>query len=1382
MRVVSKSKLAKVLGISLVLIVGTLVCLHFWVIPAVIVNQIQSRLEGKVTIRGWWINGTSAGVKGLTIHEGMRLDSPVWLTVDRVATDLTLGNLLCGRFSPTRIKVRAPRVTFRIDQEGHFLNLPKVKGSGEISGSLPSIVTSSARITFRREDRPLDMVVSGVEAKLAPATDGKVLNLSGEARDPYWGHWTAAGEIDLSASTRGKVRFSGQRIITDPETLTRVLFIPTEVWSHVAPTGNVDLSVELAWESQPAPALHTRTVVTLLETSARFPSLELETTQTKGIIHVDDGVVRLESAQGQALGGRVEATGSLDFTKSPAQVALDLTLEKIDVVRTPKSWQLREAEITGLLTGKVLLRALLDPAGVDLSGSSGQAVVEGGTVQGIPVKSLRLAMHAQGDSLRYDAKDPDSTSRRPSPPNGRMARRSLSRHLSVQDDLSDRFADPDSERVRLIPIALVVETPEAQPAQEPNKKAGSPETSEPKLGGFHLPKSITTQIELEDVDVRQLIAKAQYLFGLPFPIPITGRLSLKANATIPLGTLRNVREYVFHGDLTLTGASIAKTDFGRLVARIDFSEGVLELKQLRGLLVDRPEGGPDNPPPPSIAPIPPEGPLPAGGFRCDLRAEISPLGKLTGELEGNGLPLGEIVAPILPRPTPVAGLVSLQLDAATDLSTITNPASWTASGKAESVRLSYRGAALDRVSFDFGIKDSHLSVPRIEAKLVDRPLTGRFELGLGTPYPYNGILDVSGWDLAKLDPLLPIASLPSPLAGLLSVHAESKGTINPQSIETQGQGQIVNFQAGAIPLATVPFRWKTEKDVILISDVNARPFGGQVSAEARVPIVPGKPITGEATVTSLDTAKLSQALPGRDLKLSGKADGQASFVIHPEVRELEADVRLSAPDLVVQGLAAEQLKAVLHVQDEVMKYEVTADSLGGKMKFLGDFPLTLMQGANPSTATSAATGELRAVGFTLEQVWKAMGAAGTMGQLSGRGALNANLRDVLSGNDKGLWARGIVEFRDLNWAGRLPLGQLSGIMDLAPATWRVDPISGSVLGGAASGSAWGTAPAHDAARAGFRVRIDRAALRQVLAPWPEISQNVTGMATIHLTGGLEKTFSVAGDAQLTDARLAGVPISDLHAPAELVYTPETGMGTLHFRHASLRLAGGQIRGEGSFRVGKDRAFQTQIQLTGVDLQTLARINSDAARPSSGRITGRVSLSGPDPAATQRYRGKLDLDLDDASLVNVPVFREIDRFLGAARGGLFEHGDLSGTIANRQLIVESLTLQGRLVQLHATGSVGFDSQLNLEVLINTNQIIPETGQALVGLIPGLRDVAGRREQASLRVANYLANRLLKLRVSGTLKNPSAVIDSSIPVANAAVGFFSGVLKLPLGFAK
>jgi translocation and assembly module TamB len=467
---------------------------------------------------------------------------------------------------------------------------------------------------------------------------------------------------------------------------------------------------------------------------------------------------------------------------------------------------------------------------------------------------------------------------------------------------------------------------------------------------------------------------------------------------------------------------------------------------------------------------------------------------------------------------------------------------------------------------------------------------------------------------------------------------------------------------------------------------------------------------------------------------------------------------------------------------------LTAESLGGKLKFLGDFPLAKVLAPTPASDPTdrSANGNLKVVGVSLLRLWKALEMTGTVAQLEGLGASEANLRYVVGGPDAGLWLHGVSEFRNLGWGPHYPLGQLRGIVALTPNGWRIDPISGELLGGFTRGVVWGTTPAEgqtpEARRVGFEFRVDRVSLKRALSLAPDLANNVVGSGNFRVGGTLGDSLRASAEVDVPLAELAGLPVRELRAPIELVLAPTTRSGTLQIRRGSARLAGGQVHGDGWFRLGDDRSFHGEIQLSGIDLESISRFQSDTRRPTSGRVSGRITLGGHDPAALQSYRGKLSLDLDDASLVYLPVFREIDRFLGSARGGLFEDGDLEATIANRQVVVEMLTLEGRVAQLHATGTVGFDQQLDLEVLINTNQIIPQTGQALVRLVPGLSDVVGRNEQASLRFANFLSTRLLKLRVTGTVRNPSVIADPGVVVADTAVGFFAGVLKLPLGLVK
>ena len=185
------------------------------------------------------------------------------------------------------------------------------------------------------------------------------------------------------------------------------------------------------------------------------------------------------------------------------------------------------------------------------------------------------------------------------------------------------------------------------------------------------------------------------------------------------------------------------------------------------------------------------------------------------------------------------------------------------------------------------------------------------------------------------------------------------------------------------------------------------------------------------------------------------------------------------------------------------------------------------------------------------------------------------------------------------------------------------------------------------------------------------------------------------------------------------------------------------------------------------------------RNVGGRVSGKVAVHGPDPVDLRRLKGRIDVDLDDASIAEVPVFKAIDRFLGSSTGGLFEDGDLHASIADRRLVVEELTLTGRLAQVHASGTVGFDGRLDLAVLINTNQIISQTGDALAGSIPGLR--SGRGDGARL-FSGYLADRLMKLRVGGTISSPQVTSDPGVVVTNTAAAFFGTVLKLPFGLVR
>jgi translocation and assembly module TamB len=250
------------------------------------------------------------------------------------------------------------------------------------------------------------------------------------------------------------------------------------------------------------------------------------------------------------------------------------------------------------------------------------------------------------------------------------------------------------------------------------------------------------------------------------------------------------------------------------------------------------------------------------------------------------------------------------------------------------------------------------------------------------------------------------------------------------------------------------------------------------------------------------------------------------------------------------------------------------------------------------------------------------------------------------------------------------------------------------------------------------------------------------------------------EVRVEQAQVFGLRLADLYIPAEFLFAPGSGVATLQIRQSTVRVAGGQVRGDVRLHCGAYQDFRTDLQLTNLDLKAFPWLSQDDRRPATGRISGRVKLESPASARPGAMRGKVHLDLANASLFELPVFRQVNQFLGSEQGGIFEAGELDLTLAGAAISIDQLALVGRLIQLRARGTIGFDSQLDLEVILKTNQVIPQAGRAVVAAMLG-RGLGPRGDDATiLRTSNPLAHGPVKLRISGSLAEPKITADASI----------------------
>jgi translocation and assembly module TamB len=1262
------------LGLGLIVILGVIATiLWVWVIPRAIVAAIRERYDGHVTIAGWWVNGSSAGVTGLTMHETSEPSSPAWLVADRVATDLNLWGMLRGRFAPRRIVLRHPSIVYRIDAEGHPLTQILLRHSG--SGPIPELIAEDGRLAMRQTGRS-EMLVTHLGARMRPDDQGPKFEV--RADDPAWGHPTLNGRFspDLASS---QFVLTADRLVADRDKELRIPFVDPNVWQFFNARGPIGIVLDCSQPPKGSGPLRIETTVIFQKTHVFLPSLDLVADEATGRALIHDKIVDLSDVEARLIGGHGKLAGRLDFTNEVVRYHLSLGLDGVDLDDTPASWDLDRRGVKGRITGTAALRMSLSPSGLDLTGSSASGRIDGAVVQGIPLQQLMLTFRGEG----------------------------------------------------LRPI---------------DRPAGAAK-------GPFLPQWLGVDFHVGDVELKPALARFDPDgSGHPSAVPVSGRLGLEGNARLPLGSLDDLKVYTVRGSADLAGASIGGLDLGRLMGRLDLREGVLELADLRGRLVDRPEG---HGPPTATDPPPAEGPLPPGGFRGRVRADLAADRKIQLNFDGVELPVRDLVAAASSRDLPISGRLTIQATAEARGRELADARIWTLTGRARAPEVTYRKSTIRDVSTTISIEHGRLTLADVSARLGDATLKGRLGIELAAPWAYEGELDTGVLPLSELLSLLPHVPADFPVSGTVAGRGAVRGAVHPLRIESSGEARIAHFQAGRVPIGDLPIRWSTQGETILLSADEVQRYGGEIKAEARVPVHGDKPIEGTITLARVDTAELSAEAP-QSWKLTGRADGKVRFRLRPgsggKVPDLDADGQLSAADLTVRS------------------FDLQAESLGGSIQLKGDARI----GADPKDDEIHA--DLKAIAVRLYKVWGALGTTGGLTELRGRAFLDGQLKTHADLKDVRARAKGDLE--ELIWGYNYPLGRLHADLSFAPEGWRIGPLSGELWGSRVKGEGV-TMDRLDGGRSrfGVDVRLDRIALNRGLAFWPDADRRFAGFGALRVTGKSDDSPKGRAEFRVERGSVNGLELTELRVPADWYLTMDGApRGALEIRRGTGKLAGGTVGGDAWIALGARRDFRAKLFVDDVDLRVISR-DEMANRSVPGRISGFMTVSGSDPLQPAGYRGELDFDLVQASIGDIPLLDELDRSLGSAEGGVFDEGDFHGIIADQRIRVDRLTLVGPLAQIHATGTVDFDGRLNLAVVVNTNRGIPQTGQAFLAQAPNVAEAVAQRAAAIDQVADFVSSRLLKFRITGTIRDPNVTVDQSIN-ARGAIGFFIRAARLSI----
>jgi translocation and assembly module TamB len=296
---------------------------------------------------------------------------------------------------------------------------------------------------------------------------------------------------------------------------------------------------------------------------------------------------------------------------------------------------------------------------------------------------------------------------------------------------------------------------------------------------------------------------------------------------------------------------------------------------------------------------------------------------------------------------------------------------------------------------------------------------------------------------------------------------------------------------------------------------------------------------------------------------------------------------------------------------------------------------------------------------------------------------------------------------------------------------------------------------------------------------PALASHVKGPVDVNLRGRIGPEWDGSGGATLTRGQVFGLDVTEWRVPMQFSFVPAQGSGELTVRDSSARIAQGRARLDSTLNWGNGLRLTGTLLFYQVDLRTLLRHSPELSSYASGRVSGRIDLSGNEMRSINDLNAVVQAQFKQGQALQLPVLRQITPYLRpGVSSATFQSGELKGRLAGSIFRVQRLTLVGNLLQLIIEGTVTLAGNLNLDVTAQTGAFCLNASQAnalgsrvpLVGAIPRV---------LLAEASALLANRVVHLRVTGTVRSPSIRLEPILLLTEEAIRFFLGRLtRLPI----
>lgn len=1371
---------------------GSLIALRFYLSSAAAVRQVAERLQqmlgGRVEIQSAEIGliGDSS-VRGIEVYADGEANKP-WLRLDDVVADLSVFSLLRDQ-SPQDIHLQGARLRLRFDSDGRLLTkLPTKKKTAP--ERLPSLHIENGELTFDQEHRS-PMIIRGVRADLSSSEKGMML--TGTVSDPFWGNWKANGDFN-STGSQGSIALDTESAAVTMTKLKSIPFVPMSVWQEIQVEGTTPAQLRLDVETKDAKtSVHYRVEISPRDAHVRVPSIDLEAVQANGKAVIADEIVELENVHGKTAGGSIAVNGKLNFHDEPTVLNLKAGVQDVVLHDLPRSWKL-PSEINGKLTGSADLVVTIKKGKAQTAGS-GEGVVQNARWGGFALKKpVRLALRSENGRFRFHRPKPEGgaalaprvpasgfalapqampgTPIRANYPGPILAKNTVGPAPPVElQNATGQFVNLLDRGIKLAADGLSTGIDAAATALGKLKPPSKPGEE---------PTYLDLDLNLQNVDLAKLVKKLK----LDLPYALTGRLTFQVHASIPINTAGNLKAYRLRGNAKMASFKMAGLAMTNVEAKVRYANGVLDLENLSGQMPQANE----------VKSV--------GKFDGNARVEVVPRGDLQASLKLDRIPLETLLqvyfgASSVRDGSRLAGVLSGTVQARAPLLKLGDPASWRGTANLNLPSADVFGIPLRNAVANLIVDETRARLSTFKADVAGEPLTGQGEVQLQGAFPFKAEAHVDRGDLSTLHGLTPALRPPFELKGRTKLDGTATGTLKPFRFDTNGKLHARDLVVERFAVEDLSLRWSREKDDLKLDAIEAQLYGGSVTGSARLPLDAAAPGDADLNIRKLDVQAMAKALPGFPVRLEGKVSGTVKGKLTAAEggrrRSLTSDIEVTAPQLRVQGIPAEKLKGTLDYRTGKTTYNLQGETLGGTFSIKGDLPSPATEekkkASEPNSGVSQkrgdehfceasltaqipgesdGTGRFELRNAHLSRVWRAFNISEGLAHLRGRFSLSLNYRHI--GPNRTPIGEGSFQIVNIRWDDDYLGTALQGGVALTASALRLDNVTGDVANGLFLGRFLFGLAANS--RSWFRIDLQQVEASRLLAPLPAVAPHIKGPVDVNLRGNIGRDWDGSGGITLTRCQIYGLSITQWRIPLTFSFTPAQGSGELTARDSEARLGQGRAHFEGTLNWGNGLRLVGKLLYYNVDLRTLLRSAPEVSSYASGRVSGRIDLSGSEMRSLNDLKAVVQAKMRQGQALQMPVLRQITPYLRpGSSSATFQSGEMKGRLAGGIFRIEHATLVGDFIKLLILGTVNLAGNLNLEVTAQTGLYVlnRERANSLSSRIP----LIGAIPRLLLYEANtLLAAAVVHLRVTGNYRAPVVRLEPLVMLTEESIRFFLG----------